>query len=726
MEALTESPQAAAQRFAAAVMADGFQLEAVHEYQRLDGSPAFWAVRCTHPTWTQLPKEARVRLSRAHDTARDTLVITEGQAARAPYTEPADCGTWRRYMVQTANGFALARFDSQPPEKLLYRLPALLAADPARPVWLVEGESCADALARLSLTVTADSKAAADLSPLAGRHVIIWPANDVSSGQRAEALRARLVSIGCKVEAVKVASLGLPDKGDCVDWLAANPGATAAEVEALPRISLKALAANGERFAPEPLRRALPPAAPYPLDALGEVLGAAAKRLHEVIQCPAALAGQSILAAASLAVQALADVHIDGRREPLSLWLVTVGDSGERKTGVERYALQAHRAHERLQLEQYQADKKAFEIEERIYKGKLKEAEQKKAGNLRDALMRLEDEPRAPLAPWLLLDEPTLEGLHKLFQIGKPSLGLFNDDAGDFLGGNAMNRDNRAKTAAGMSKLWDSGQFSRVRAGDGAAKFYGRRFALHVMVQPVIAEGVLSDDLLTGQGFLARCLMTWPQSTVGTRLYVATDLAQDPALCRYWLRIDELLNLPLPVRDGTANELEPRALTLEPEAKALWVEAHNAIERDMRDDYAHIKAWASKGAHQALRIAGVLALVDKPNATTINRDTLNRALALMDYYLAEAARIVGTASVPAKIRHAEALLDWCRETGRELLCSTIAMNKGPNCIRTAAAFKEAMAVLVDAGWAEYLDGGAKVDGKRRAHVWRMNLAEGEQ
>ena len=39
----------------------------------------------------------------------------------------------------------------------------------------------------------------------------------------------------------------------------------------------------------------------------------------------------------------------------------------------------------------------------------------------------------AVLVPLLLLSEPTLEGLQKLYQTGRPSLGLFNDDAGGFL-----------------------------------------------------------------------------------------------------------------------------------------------------------------------------------------------------------------------------------------------------------------------------------------------------
>src|SRR5262245_16384928 len=54
---------------------------------------------------------------------------------------------------------------------------------------------------------------------------------------------------------------------------------------------------------PEPLRRPLPPADPYPIDALGPILSAAAQRIHDVVQAPAALCGQSILAAAALAVQ---------------------------------------------------------------------------------------------------------------------------------------------------------------------------------------------------------------------------------------------------------------------------------------------------------------------------------------------------------------------------------------------------------------------------------------
>lgn len=69
--------------------------------------------------------------------------------------------------------------------------------------------------------------------------------------------------------------------------------------------------ANGDAApveAPRPLRREPPPGDPFPLDALGDVLGAAARAIVDKIGCPDAIAATSVLAAASLF-----DVQRDGR-----------------------------------------------------------------------------------------------------------------------------------------------------------------------------------------------------------------------------------------------------------------------------------------------------------------------------------------------------------------------------------------------------------------------------
>jgi hypothetical protein len=680
---MVETPEQGARRLASTKLSQGFRPAALHCYADATGEPLFWRIRLKHPSGDK----------------------------------------WMRPMHWTGTGYAIGEPDMD--TKPLYRLPELLAADPALPVYVVEGEGCADALARLGIVATtsgsSSSADAADWTALQGHSVRIWPDNDDAGATYADGVAAHLLAIGCAVDMVDVAALVMPDKGDCVDWLALHPDATAGDVLSLPatvkqtagkpRTANKIEAGNWLASAPEPLRRPLAAPEPYPVEALGEVLGDAVKRVHAVVRAPLAICGQSFLSAASLAAQAHADVVNDGRHEPISLWHVTVAESGERKSGADSWALRAHREVERELADAYGHAMVAHELDMTAFKAAEREASSGKgkrtADDIRAALHKVGAPPLPPLAPWLLVPEATLEGLHKLFQNGRPSLGLFNDDAGDFLDGHAMSRDNKAKSAAGFSKLWDSGEFSRIRAGDGAAKFYGRRLAMHVMVQPVIAERVLSDDVLCKQGFLPRALLAWPTGTAGTRMYDATDLSADPALVRYWSRMRDLLTEAPNLRQGTRNELEPRALSLAPDAKSLWV----------------VRAWAGKAASNALRIAGVLTLVEQSGAGVISRGVMERAAELQLWHLREAARIVGTASVPPHIRRAELLLEWCRDTRRALLYSTDAVKNGPNAIRNIEAFTDAVEVLEATGWAMHVEGGMELDGRHRARVWHIRAGE---
>ncbi len=345
---------------------------------------------------------------------------------------------------------------------------------------------------------------------------------------------------------------------------------------------------------------------------------------------------------------------------------MTIAESGERKTGIDRHALSQHREHERAAKDRYDQEMQSFDLDREAYEcARRGNATGKDSDAIRAALGSLGGPPAEPLKPFVLVPSPTLEGLQKLYATGKPSLGLFHDDAGEFIGGHAMNKDNKMKTASGLSRLWDIGEFDRVRAGDGAHKYFGRRLSLHLMIQPVIAETILADEILTGQGLLARALLVWPTSTIGERSYVETDLQSDSAMLRYRSAIANLLEREPLLRSGTANELEPRQLTLTPEAKRLWIAVHDAVEADQKEgaEFAGIRAWASKSASQVLRIAGVLTLIENPDAGAIQVGTVEQAAALANFYLREAARIVGTSSIPLDVRNAEALRDWCQEAG---------------------------------------------------------------
>jgi len=122
-------------------------------------------------------------------------------------------------------------------ERVLYRLPELLAADPAETVYLVEGEKCADALAAQGFLATTNLGGASqpwrdDYSAvLEGRRIVILPDNDDPGRQHANKIAKALEG---RVASLNVMTLpGLPPKGDVVDWL--DAGGTREELERLCR-----------------------------------------------------------------------------------------------------------------------------------------------------------------------------------------------------------------------------------------------------------------------------------------------------------------------------------------------------------------------------------------------------------------------------------------------------------------------------------------------------------
>jgi hypothetical protein len=442
------------------------------------------------------------------------------------------------------------------------------------------------------------------------------------------------------------------------------------------------------------------------------VLAPAAEALHRVVQSPLALCGQSVLAAAALTAQRLADVEIDGRVYPLSLWFLTVAESGERKSSTDTPALRAHREFERQCFDQYRADQ-----------GVHVEACKAIAKRNRTAEPGAEErEPPAPLLPHLLVAEPTLEGLHKLLLTGTGALGLFSDEGAGFFGGHAMSKEHGAKSAAGFSGLWDRGEADRVRAADGAHKLFGKRLSMHLLLQPVIAERVLGDPMLTGQGFLARCLIAWPKGTAGTRRYSGESLATDPEMTRFWNCMDSLLRRSPRLAEHSRNELDPITLRLTPDARLLWIEVHNFIEAMMgqNGEYTQVRAWASKAAEQILRIAGVLCVVE--NGSGIERTHVERAAELMSWHLAEVVRLVGTCETPQAVRAGEAVLAWARDRRQTFIYSGELVNKGPGCVRSSDHLQDVMRMLERHRWVEPISDGMVLDGRHRRAVWRVHPA----
>lgn len=470
---------------------------------------------------------------------------------------------------------------------------------------------------------------------------------------------------------------------------------------------------------PEPLFRELPQSAEFPDEALGPVLAGALEAISKTIQAPRALIGQSLLAAASLAVQPFVNVLNDGRHSPLSLFAITIGKSGERKSAVDKNALAPHREVEKENIEQYKIAYDnykrtllAYEVAKKKALGGRKTPEQ-----ILKALEDLGMEPQPPLSENMLLEEPTYEATVKNYEEGRPSLGVFSDEGGRFIGGHGMNQENQLKTATGFSSLWDGSSISRSRKGDGTIKLYGKRMALHLMLQYGPALILLSNKLIQEQGLLARCLITYPESTIGTRLYLEHDLRSDPQMKKYSDLMTSILRTKMPMKKENANELSPRDLPLDADAKAVWIVFHNYIEKEMRTGgkFSQITAFGSKAPEQALRIAGILTLLENLDAPCIKLNHLHAAICLIEYYLTEVLRLHGSSSIDSNLIAAQELLEWCQVNHQKIWPSLI-LQYGPNHLRDIETIRKLISILESHGWLINL-GSKKIDGNIHKEVW---------
>jgi putative DNA primase/helicase len=461
---------------------------------------------------------------------------------------------------------------------------------------------------------------------------------------------------------------------------------------------------------PEPLRAPTPKSEPYPVDALGDVLGVAAQALHETVKAPLALCCQSILASASLAAQSHFDVLLPwGEKKPLSLFLLTVAESGERKSGVDDVVLGAAKAQERQDMTVFADELKVYESElaqwkemaEAAHKAAAKAKNQAQRDDAGEALHALKPKPEPPIMPLRFVSDPTVEGLYKLMAAAQPSIGLFSDEGGLLIGGHALNSDNALKTMARWCKLWDGAPFDRVRGGDGSGILYGRRLAMHQLAQPEVMTLLLGDKMANGQGLLARCLVAWPESTIGSRHIAVFEQPRERKELKRLFAILKALYEAEPRTETNVQELDPLELPLDDESRHMAIAAMNQFETLMQsgNDLSELRDRASKALENACRIAGVLTAIEVGlSARVIDANRLGRALVIVQWYLAEALRIKGAAVIPQSVKDAESLLKWLHERDYKMFRSVQVLTYGPSQLREKKRLDAAVGELVTNGY----------------------------
>jgi hypothetical protein len=458
--------------------------------------------------------------------------------------------------------------------------------------------------------------------------------------------------------------------------------------------------------APLPLFPPLPRSERYPIDALGPHLSEAAAAISRKVQVPEAIAAQSVLASASLAAQAHADVRLPyGQKRPLSLFFVTVAGSGDRKTTADNEALSPIRRREEALREEHRRAYAKWKVSHAVWAAEKRKIETEKKLDMTARmaqLLALGAEPLEPLHPFLTAPDPTVEGLVKAWVLSPAALGLFSGEGGQFIGGHGMGTDNRLKTAATFSQIWDGHPINRVRASDGVTILVGRRLSVHLMVQPDAAAKFLCDPTLRDQGLLSRFLVAAPESIAGTRLFRETSPEDEERIRTFGTRILSILEVPWPLAHGRRNELEPRELDLDDGAVVAWQQFHDHVENQCgRDrDLWGVQDFAAKAAEHAARIAGVLTITADVTASTIKLPEMAAAETLVDWYVREALRLHNHSRTDPGLLRAQALLDWLRTRSDDTFSLRDIFRLGPPALRQKVAAENALGVLTSHFWVE--------------------------
>ncbi len=364
------------------------------------------------------------------------------------------------------------------------------------------------------------------------------------------------------------------------------------------------------------------------------------------IQSPKPLIMNSMLTALSTAMQDFLVVEQPiGIQTPTSLFLLTIAESGERKTTTDKIFSKAIHDFEHNMLEsddqllaQYERERLLWKLMCDEIKKSLSTAMRRdfssKSQLTKEYADILEKEPQKPLINKRIYSDSTIESL--LFELSQSRAGglLTSTEAG-----NLLTRVNSNYTSS-LNSLWDGESIHIGRKSSNSFSLKQKPLTCALMLQPNILENVLKkkDTIIRDSGLWARFLICKPDSTQGTRFFQAQT--KNYHLSDFHDRITELLEISSQFK--AINKVE--VLTFSEQATALWIEFSNQIEGAIgkTGSLNDIKDYASKVLNNTSRIAALLHYYEygykygqSGSTQQISFNNLQAAIQLVEYYIAQ-------------------------------------------------------------------------------------------
>jgi len=557
----------------------GGKVHKTWRYERTDGTPAFYIARVDLPGTAENGKPEK--------TFRPVTPVERGYEIRDP--------------------------EGPLP---LYRLPALTAA---KLVCVVEGEKAADAGVLIGLCTTtsahgAQSAAQTDWTPVAGKHVRLFPDNDPDGAKYVLNVCEILETLSPPTEVCIVELSGLSSFEDLFDWVETRrnrglPNAEiVAELDALVRDRAVSPAVYKARFdllaSPttkstnkQATRRrqgqtALKSYRPFPTDLLPGPVRAFVDSAAVAIGCDTAYVVVPLIGALASAIGNTRRLKIKRKwSEPAILWLLLIADSGTQKSPAIDAGIGFLTKRQQQALRQYGVEMAEYWVAYALYE-KAQGAWKKKSGD---------DEPPTPpakpVANRFFTSDTTVEAIAVLLEAQPRGLLLYRDELSGWFGSFNQYKGGRGGDEAHWLEMHRGASMTIDRKGNGSKVIFVPRAAVSITggIQPHTLKRVLGSDRQES-GMAARFLYAMPSRRRRKWTDAEIPVEVETALSMVF---DNLYAL----RFGQDAEGQPAPIEVEMDAaaKKLWVqfynehaEEHADLEGDLSYAWAKLEGYAAR------------------------------------------------------------------------------------------------------------------------------------
>ncbi|HEJ9627173.1 TPA: DUF3987 domain-containing protein [Proteus mirabilis] len=420
-----------------------------------------------------------------------------------------------------------------------------------------------------------------------------------------------------------------------------------------------------------------------PIHVLPRIVYHAILDVYDCTQAPLPLITSSILSAISLSCQGFLNVQVSEKLiMPTSLFFLTIANSGERKTTVDRmvlepfYQVDAEELKTReIAFNEYLIEKKIWEEQEKALLNEIRKKTKKneETTDISERLIELNrQKPIKPRSNKCIYNNATPEAVQYGMYMNNSSIGLIADE-----GANILDRKIISDFSF-INSMWDGVDFQVDRKTSESFIIRNGRITLSIMIQKACFESFMKKhgEKARGSGFFARCLpvlIDEKLSTQGHRFIEDTEPRTESISLFHGSILNILDKMP-------HNKFI--LLQFDEFAKEEWKYIYNEIEGKLRagGEFENIKDFASKLANNIARLSALLSFFNEGNSK-IKGIYVKSASDICFWYISQAMDIFSYDEYYKEV----SLINWLDDQFRKCQCGYIKKNfirqYGPNFLR---------------------------------------------